>query len=139
MRKENNLLLFSILILILIFVVFLFALKLNSSYLEKREIYTSLKISDKLGVDVNETALIFGEIVPGSSSTRNVKLVNNYNFPIKIETSVRGDIKDFLDFDKIVFADVNETKIIKISASVSFEEEKGNYSGTVVFLIRKDI
>lgn len=137
MRKENNLLFLSVLIFIVILIIFMFALKLTFFYIDKREFYTSLEISDKTGFDVNSSALIFGEVMPGSSSTKNLILTNNYNFPIKIETKVEGDIKRFLNFDKIIFADINETKKISISASVPFDDERKNYSGKVVFLVRK--
>jgi hypothetical protein len=139
MQKENKLLAASILILIFSVVIFLIVLKMNSFSLERREIPISLEVSDRVGFDVNSSALTFGKITPGGSSTRNLILENNYGFPIKLKIEIEGNVLKFLSFEKVVFIDSRETKKIIFSAVIPGDEKFGKYSGKVIITIKKDI
>jgi len=107
--------------------------------LEKREIYSSIIIGEKYGFDINGTALTFGMITPGSSSsTREISLVNNYDKNVSVEIYAEGDIKDFLKVSKNNFIlRSNESVNVGFTVSVPSECEMGAYDGTVIILIKK--
>jgi len=106
--------------------------------LETREIFASVKITtDRGGFDLNASALTFGEIKIGGSSTRNVIFQNKYEFPVLVVISAEGSIKPFLSFDDAVLVNVNETKKIGFSVVSSIDTEPGTYSGKVKFKIRR--
>lgn len=121
-------------------IIFLSVLYLNFIIvLEKKEIITTVIVGDKSGFDLNKTALTFGMITPGSSSQRNLVIENNYNFPVKVELRVGGDIKRFLVFKKIIYLDVGEKKTIGINAIASIDEKSGDYYGKMIFITKVDI
>jgi hypothetical protein len=118
-------------------VLFLIALYLNSFIiLGKEEIVATLSVGEVAGFDANKTALTFGTINSKVNSYRNLTFENNYNFPIKIEFDIKGDIEEFLVFDRLIYLDVGEKKSIKMNAIAPAEKEKGYYSGKV-FVVTK--
>ena len=136
-KTKNKLIIF---MFIASLTMFLLILYLNSSIiLAKEEISTTLIIGDKIGFDLNTTALTFGMITFGSSSQRNLIIKNHYDFPIKIEFSAKGDIKKFLVFDKVVPIKVGEEKTIGINAINHADAEYGNYSGKIIVITKKNI
>jgi len=141
-KKISNFLLAIIIVaFILSLIFFIYILYFQSKLiLDKQEIIAKLKIGEPIAFDVNSTALVFGRLPIGSSSNRDIKFSNNYEFPIKAEFSVKGDIKDFLVFDKVVYLDVGEKKNVTISTvSIPEATEYGNYSGIMTIVFKRDI
>ena len=130
-----------ILIFVASLVVFISIFYINFSLLilEKEEIVAILIVGDKAGFDVNSTALTFGMITAGSSSSRNLIIENNYDFPIKVEFNVKGDIKRFLVFEKVVYLDSGENKTVSIGTIDPVNEEYGNYSGKVIVVTKRNL
>jgi len=121
-------------------ILFLTALYINSFIvLEKKEIIATLSIGDTAGFDVNATALTFGTITSGSSAYRNLTIENNYNFPIKVKFDVKGNITEFLIFDKIIYLDAGEKKFIRINTIVPVNESYGDYSGKIIVVMKRHI
>lgn len=139
MKKEtkNKLI---ILMFVAILIMFLLILYLNSlMVLEKEEIITTLIIGNKTGFDLNTTALTFGMITLGSSSQRNLIIKNDYNLPIKVEFSVKGDIKKFLIFEKVISLEAGEEKTIGITAISPVDMGYGDYSGKMTIITKRNI
>lgn len=111
----------------------------NEIVLETKEVYASLGISEVTGINVNNTALTFGNIMPGSSASRNLIFTNQYGFPVRLEIKAEGNISRFLRFERYVYARLNETKSISIIAVVSAGEEYADYSGKILVAIKKAI
>ena len=121
-------------------ILFLTALYINSLIvLEKKEIIATLSVGDTAGFDANATALTFGTITSGSSAYRNLTIENNYNFPIRAEFDVKGDIKEFLIFDKIIYLDAGEKKFIRINTIIPVNESYGDYSGKIVAVMKRHV
>jgi hypothetical protein len=117
--------------------LFLFNLYQGNSILDEKRIETSLNISDKQGIDLNGTTLTFGNLIPGTTTVRKVKLKNNYEFPITILINVEGRIKKYLEFERRVEIEKDETKEISFVAKIPDEEKKGDYDGRVLVTIKK--
>lgn len=111
----------------------------HEKFLEKREIFMSLKVDSSSGIDLNKTALTFGNIMPGDSVSRYFTLGDTYNFPIKAEINIEGNIMKFISCGREVKIGINESKEIGVSAIIPANESFGNYSGTLVVSIEKDI
>jgi len=138
MEKENKIYLFIFFVLALSLFLFSFGIYLTQiAVLEKIEVVANLRIGDTLGFDADAGRLDFGTIAPNSSSRRTFTIENNYNFPIKAEFDVEGEIGEFLLFDKIIFIDVGETKEINVSTITLVEAEQGNYSGKFITTLKK--
>ena len=137
-KRKNKFHILVLVIFIMSFLIFLFTLYLNYVLvLEKKEITTTLNVGNSIAFDLNDTDLTFGTIVSDSSSQRNLIIENNYDFPIKLEFDVKGDIKRFLILDKIVYLDIGEKKSVGINALTLVEEDVGNYSGKIIITVRK--
>ena len=138
MKRENKLYLFVFFIFVLSLCLFIFTIYLKSvSVIEKIEFDATLVVGDVPGFNVDTNVLTFGTITFNTSSQRTLTVENNYDFPIKVEFSVEGNIWEFLVFDKIIFLDVEESKEINISTIILTDEKQGNYSGKFITTIKK--
>ena len=106
--------------------------------IDSKEFYASVEISreNKIGFDVNGTALKFGEISRGGSSTRNIIFFNDYGFPVLVETDVTGNISSFLSHDPTSLVNEGETKKITFSVIAPLDQEVGFYEGIVKLKIK---
>ncbi len=137
-RKNKNLLLVILPVIVIFLLVFLFFyLKDFFSVLEKKEVYSSVIVSDKYGIDVNGSALVFGMITPGSSSSRELIIKNNYGRDVYAEFYVKGDISKFLKISgNNILLKKNETRKIGFIVYVPEKSKYGIYNGEVVVLIK---
>lgn len=138
MKSENKIYFFIFLMFVLS--LFLFSLAIYFKYisvLERTEIAANLKVGGTPGFDVDTDVLAFGTIAPGISSKRILTIKNNYNFPIKVEFSVEGNIEEFLVFDKMIFLDVGESKEVNVRTIILAEDRQGNYSGRFITTIKR--
>ncbi len=108
---------------------------LNNSPLEERVIYASANLTDISGFDVSSAALTFGNIVNGSSSSRNIIFNNRYKFPLTVLIKVDGSISQLLYFEEKLIIDSGDTARVPFTAFAADNLERGFYSGNVSFLI----
>jgi len=135
-KQNKKLILVLIMIVILTFILNIYLSIRLSRIIEIRELYASIIVSDKIGFDLNSTALTFGEVIRGGSSERKVSMENNFGFPIEVDIYGKGGIKRFI----IPFKDKiekDEKKNIAISASVPLNADFGEYFGEVIIKIKK--
>jgi hypothetical protein len=107
-----------------------------SNVIEVRELYASIIVSDRIGFDLNSTALTFGEATLGGGSSRSISLKNNFGFPIEVEIYGEGDIKKFITPIKERM-EKGENKSIGISALVPEDADFGKYEGRIKIIFRK--
>ena len=125
-----------------IFVISLIIL-LSSAYiistdnLQELELPIILEISNKTSFDLNQSFLNLREIRKGSSSQRDIILVNSYPYPVFANIFVEGEIKDLLIFEERVELLVNETKKVPIGTIVIENQSFGKYTGTLFVRIGK--
>ncbi len=132
MKRTFTILLF--VIAAALFFISLFSLFIVSTPLERRMLDASVTISsNKGGFDVNQSALTFGIVTPGSSSTRTVSVDNPYSFPIILRISSAGPIDPFLSYTSVVAIPVGESKRISFSIVSDQQTPLGFYPGQVTF------
>jgi len=135
-RVSLNYVLLVFLILIIMFLIF----NLYNSFriLEKKEILASFFISEHIGFDLNNSALTFGLVQLGHSSSREVFVENNYDIPVLVTIKSNGDISDFLIVsDNDFILKPNEKKQISFSVFPSKDTEVKEYKGVVEIILKK--
>ena len=84
-----------------------------------------------VGFDLNTSALTFGKIIPGGSSTRNIFFENYENKDIEIEILASENIAEFMDFQSEYFIPAKQNATIPITVTIPLETEDGEYLGKV--------
>lgn len=135
-KSWNKVFLLSVAVFFAALITFLVSLYIysydSSNTLETKEYYASVNITiDKGGYDLNASALTFGRVAKGGSSTRNLIVKNDYDFPIVAEISARGNIEPLLTFEKEILVKKGETRKVAFSAIARNETVPGFYSGFI--------
>ncbi|MDO8508511.1 MAG: hypothetical protein Q7S27_02385 [Nanoarchaeota archaeon] len=106
--------------------------------IQSEVLYASVNITNKAGFEINGTALTFGNIQRPGTSSRNVILTNDYNFPVIIFIKVEGDISKVLDFPEEIKLGIGEKERVSFSVIASPNVDYGFYSGEVLFNTFRD-
>lgn len=137
MHEKGKYVFFVVLIIGILFLIFLF----NSFFLtlDEKSVEVSFEVSNISGIDLNESSLEFGKIIPGSSSTRNLIIGNNYPYPIFVKISSFGNISDFISFEDEVYIGEGYSYPIAVSVQIPKGQEYGKYTGYIKVLIKRKI
>lgn len=122
-------------------VCFLFALLFFFKYndpLLTSSFQTNVEVTqDQIGFDVNSSALTFGKVAIGGTSTRSISGYNPYPHTVRIKHSANGSIASFMQYDSLKIVQPYEHFSYPISVFVDVNSSMGNYSGDIsVFLLR---
>ena len=102
--------------------------------LQNWELYSNVEVSaDKGGFDLNTTALTMGIIKLGGASRRTINFTNDYDFPVLVKISAKGNITYLLQYETPVFVESGEKISIKFQATSTRETPVGEYEGFVKF------
>ncbi|MEK6908800.1 MAG: hypothetical protein AABX23_01975 [Nanoarchaeota archaeon] len=91
---------------------------------------TAFVTQDVAGFDVNSTALTFGSIVLGGSSTRSILVNNSYPFSVRVEPKFDGSIKKIITYEPLIVEPYHTSKFY-FTVSANSLELLGNYTGDV--------
>jgi len=136
MKQSKKLIFFLVCILIFFLVLNIYSFFKIWSIVEVREIDASIIVSDKIGFDVSKESLTFGEVLIGSSSSRQMSIENNFKFPIRIYVYGKGVMKKFI-VNSVIKIDEGKSKDVKVTAVIPKNTNFGRYEGKVVFEIRR--
>jgi hypothetical protein len=119
--------------LILLFLFF------SSLPLEHRTVYAQVEVGEGIGIDVNDTALMFGrlDVRRGSSLLRSVVYNNTYDFPVILLLSAQGDVAPFLSFEEKLLVDTGEGVEIQLQAYAAPSVAEGVYTGSFTLTVYK--
>jgi len=126
-----------ILLCIIALILFLISFFTDASVLEKREIDVKIEIANQTGIKIENESLDFGRIAYGSSAQKTLTLSNNHDFPIMVEFEAKGELKDFLIYERRIYFEPKETKQVGVSTIVFNEEHYGNYNGKFIITFKK--
>lgn len=120
------------------FLISLTAYYVNNRVIERQVFEASMTIEEYAvaGFDVNDSALTFGTVGKGGTSTRRIRIENKHSFPIIVFIQADGNIKTFLNYEEYIRIDKGMAESIAVSASAPFDASEGFYSGSVEFLIK---
>src|SRR3989338_371154 len=103
-KEDKKNFVFAVVLLVASIIILLSAIFIYKTLiLETKEVYASLSISEITGINVDNTALTFGSIMPGASASRNLIFTNQYGFPVRLEIRAEGNISRFLSFERYAY------------------------------------
>ena len=136
-EKHNEKLIFILIaILILAFILNIYLFISLSRIIEISELDASIIVSDKIGFDLNSTALTFGGVMQEGSSVREISIENNFGFPIEVYVYGDNGMENFIIPIKERI-EKNEKKSIKITAFVPEDAVFGKYEGSIKVALRR--
>lgn len=116
----------------------LFVLFDSSLVLEKKEINAKVVVSDKIGVEVNGSALAFGTVPRGGGSIKKIMIKNDYDFEVRVNVYSEGSISEFLEVEENNFIlKKDEERDLRFVVKTPSSVENGVYEGVVVFEFSK--
>lgn len=124
--------------IILLCIIFIFrAMNPYNGALKIEKVDVSFSIGDFGGFDLNKTALTYGTIPPGGSSSRNVIIWNEYSFPIYVKVFASEMLRQFLTIEENLILEPGESRKVPVVIQASKESGYGNYSGKLDFVFWK--
>jgi len=136
-RKKLYLILAILLVLLSCFMLWNILKEKGIIPLKTMTAYTTLTVGNHTGFDLNKTVLSFGTITNGTSSSRNITINNNYDFPVRFEFDVQGNISKFLVYSKNIYLNPKEEKSIMFLTHFVSNETFGEYSGRIIMKVKK--
>lgn len=122
-------------------VIIILGVVVSLFYLNSRpsEVYSlTFEVSNVSGFDLNNSALTFGKIVPGSVVSRYVSIENDDNYEIYVEISSSKNLLPFLRVSENEFFLLpGEKKVLEFSISVPKNSSMVSYRGNVFIKIRE--
>jgi len=116
------LILFFVFLILFIFILFLIPK-------ESKSFDITLNVGEKIGVEINNSALKFGTVIPGSESVKKVFIDNNHDYPIKAKIKYDGSVSPFLNVEPSIEINAGQNYTLPIIMIVPLNASYGNYSG----------
>lgn len=130
-KKYNTIITILILILLTILLINFF-LNLNKPIYTK-EIQVKFQVDDFLGLIINNTTLDFGSLVRETSSTKTIKLTNEFSHEVLVKININPELQEFI-FGKTDFIiKPYETKEYPVTLFIPKNAELKKYSGKIIF------
>jgi len=131
-RELRYLLFFLTISLLFLIVLFWYYRPLNQDFLNIR-----FFVGENPGFELNTSLLTFGRIPPGSNSMREIRVYNEFKFPVRLETFVSPNLKDFVKVSPVFYIPSKNSTKISILVDVPHSAEFGNYSGYLSLRMRR--
>tara|TARA_Y100000310_G_scaffold107197_1_gene105674 strand:- start:217 stop:654 length:438 start_codon:yes stop_codon:yes gene_type:complete len=110
----------------------------NFLILNENKIYVSATISEKVGFDLNITALTFGNVIVENSASRKINIQNKMNRKVKIKINSRGEISEYLFVSENNFIlNPGEKKGIDFLIFFPEETKMKKYEGVIKIISRR--
>ncbi|MFC2136037.1 hypothetical protein ACFLTH_15590 [Bacteroidota bacterium] len=131
-----------IMLLVVVLLLSATATLLYYSYFKAEEVVDiewapySFHISNHVGLVGDRDAVKFGGIMPGGSGERGINVSNDFDFPVKIRITTKGEKSDWITIKENNFIlephTSKEVKLrVNIPATAVIPDTKINHTGTV--------
>jgi hypothetical protein len=91
---------------------------------------TAFVTQDTLGFDVNSTAITFGNVIVGGSSSRSILVNNSYPFAVKVKPNFSGNIASLISYEPLIVGPYSVSKLY-LTISPTNISMIGNYTGMI--------
>lgn len=135
-KRSNNFLLAVALVLFLFSLALLFYNFGNKPY-ESRVFRVHFVVGDRVGFDLNKSALTFGIIPPGGTGTRNIIIENDQDFPLKCKVYISDNLVDLVYSENNFVIPPRTNRELGINIYVPQNVSYGNYTGEIKIELRK--
>lgn len=130
-QKSRKIWIWLTLILIVVALIVIIWNFVNSP-IDVRILETKFYVSDRGGFEINTTALTFGKLSPGGSSSKKVYVSNERNFSVRIEIFASENIAYLLSMEHEIILQPSENKTLGFNLYVPNNMSFGEYHGKVV-------
>lgn len=138
-QKENNRIIIGLIIIWLILIAYLVFYFLSSIPLSLEKVKVSFAVTDKIGLDLNRTALTFGNVLPGETLKRFLVINNKYSFPIRATVYPSDNLKGILIFQPDYSIVKNQSVNVGLTLAIPTSYPLGNYTGELIISIQRKI
>ncbi len=128
----------AILFSLAILTLFIISFVNRNDVLGTKEIPIIVRIGKVGGLAVQNQTLDFGITPLGSSGWKDIKFTNNYNFNVRVDFEVSGEVKDFIIVESPIYLKTGETKEISVATIVFTNQSLGNYTGNFTAIYKRD-
>lgn len=112
----------------------------NILIVDIKEVTSTIVVMDGIGIDTNKTALTFGGVNPGGTSSRDLYIIQELKEKTKVKINMYGEFSDWVTIsDNNFFLYKNETKVVKFIVKVPSTAEKKKYEGKAVIIFQKTL
>ncbi|MEK6945192.1 MAG: hypothetical protein AABW63_00155 [Nanoarchaeota archaeon] len=129
----------AILFSLAVLTLFIISFVNRNDILGTKEIPIIVRIGKVGGLAVQNQTLDFGITPLESSAEKKIKIQNYYNFGVKVDFEVSGQVKDFIVFDSPIYLKKDEMKEISVSTIVFTNQSLGNYTGNFTATYKRDL
>ena len=138
-RRERGKIVTILILMVIVAASLVFiAVNQKEKLLHQDKIYAVLEITNKSGFALNDTALIFGRLTPGTSSTKNVTLTNIYDFGVNVYFSYEGTIAPYLIEEPPIYLEKGESRsVIFETVDITENDSLGTYDGYLIIKFKK--
>jgi len=131
--ESNKIILIGLVGIILLSILFV-----NYNILEKKEYAVKFEIGGSPGFDLNSTALTFGRIPFGSSSTRSILIKNDFDRTVFVSLSSSKEISSLLSIsENDFFLKSGENKTLSFFVYSYPNITAGKYEGDVKLVVSR--
>ena len=120
-----------------LFVIISSVYVIQSAPLERDELQVRYIIGNFTGIDVNGSALTFGEVMPGGSSTRTIILYNSHPFPVEARFYISDNLKGSVTLPEQVKINPGENVSLPVSVLAEPGKPFGEYTGSFSAVISR--
>jgi len=124
-------------VVLFVIAVAVFAMFFIQKPLEVRIVQVKFEIGESPGIDLNKTVLSFGRVPPKSKTYRNIDFENGYDFPVNVTIYASKEISEFISVSPSFEIDAHNKTMVPFELVVSKSATYGNYTGKILFEIRK--
>ena len=105
---------------------------LKEKPIESFNLDVRFSFGDSLGFDLNRSALSFGRLLPGGTSTRSIFVENVYDVPFEVKMLISPNINPFVQIDdKKIIVNPGEKKKIPVTVIAPKNVSYGEYEGSI--------
>lgn len=119
----------------LVAIVFSFYFWLHRPF-DSRNVQVHFAVGQSIGIEVNDSALSFGRVLPSSVSQKNIFLDNPYPFSVSVQVYVSDSISPYLFTPRgsLTLDPLTKQEVpFILAAPTNF----GDYQGSVLFVFRR--
>ncbi|HLC54280.1 MAG TPA: hypothetical protein VJK07_01490 [Candidatus Nanoarchaeia archaeon] len=131
--KRSRIILFSLFFACLILLTLSFYLIQHRPF-DSRVLPVRFMIGDRVGIEINDSALTFGRALPGTTLYRGIFVDNPHAFSINVRVFINKTIASYVFAPNATFTLSSGARYeVPFVLAVPSGSEAGNYSGTVLF------
>lgn len=119
---------------LIVLILFLTDVIINTNKpFEQIEVNLRVNVSEEIGIVINDNIVDFGNLPVGMNSNKKVILQNDFNFPVKVQVFLDGNISELIYGESEVFLLGDSQEVYDINIYLPKNLNKSVYTGKIYF------